>query len=360
MKKNGPIIVAILMALTILALEISFSLDTHSIEPHTFDGTVRIYSDSCEDDNMMGESTVALDSVTSAGLYLSYELDRTFAYYYAGVEFINNELHPIDLSRYSHVDIQIDGGRSNTLRFFVLCDEKGFTKAEDSNSWRHLRKVIVTEPGLKTYSLTLSDFYTPQWWFETYKTSEPLLSKEPLKSVIAVKIESGEGEPTGIQEQIRIKRIRFYTPIPEAVRYIQIVLLILIVIILLFRFGIMKRVQLGKYKPIVLGNLFDEELDKITDYIGDHYQQTDLSLQMVSDACAMHQDKVTALIRQGYGQTFKQYLNRLRLTEAQRLLRSTDRQISEIAFAVGYNSVSHFNRVFKQQFSCTPREFRSE
>ncbi len=121
----------------------------------------------------------------------------------------------------------------------------------------------------------------------------------------------------------------------------------------------MKRVELGKYKPIVLGNVFDEELDIITEYIGNHYSKSELSLGSMSEDCALQSDKITALIRQGYGQTFKQYLNRLRLTEAQRLLRSTDRQISEIAYAVGYNSVTHFNRVFKQFFSCTPREFRS-
>ncbi len=360
MKRNTPIVLAVFLIVIILIIQTAFMIKRYDIIPSTFEGKLITYSDSCIISENGGKSTIEIDSLTPKGVFYSYQLDKSFAYYYAGLQFImpvNGGM--TDLTKYSHVRIDIDGGRSSSVRFFILTDEPDHSIAEDVTTWRHLRQVIPLKDDRGSYTLRMDKFHTPQWWFETFNTSEPLLLNKPLKSVLGLKLESGEGEPVGINESIHVSRIRFYTPVPSTVRSVQTALLIMALLILAFRFGIMKRVQLGKYKPVVLGNLFDEDLELITDYLGSNYSNSELGLSGVAEACAMHHEKVTALIRQGYGQNFKQYLNRLRLTEAQRLLRSTDRQISEIAFAVGYNSVSHFNRVFKQFFSCTPREYRS-
>ncbi len=358
MNNKFPLILALLFLTITLFIQVYFSVHHFDIIPVAFDGDIVSYSDSCTVAKNGGSSEIFVDSVTDDGLFYRYRLNGSFDYYYAGVQFLLPSSSPLDLTKYSHVNIRIDGGRSSTVRFFLLTNEPGISQSDEPTTWRHHREFISTRERKGNYELELSTFNTPQWWYETYGTSEPLLREDPLVELLGVKVESGEGEPTDAMEQIVIKRIRFYTPVPSLFRSVQTALIILSVLLLAFRFGIMKRVQLGKYKPVVLGNLFDAELDAITNYIGENYADSNFSLGDVAEKCSMHQDKVTALIRQGYGQTFKQYLNRLRLTEAQRLLRETDRQISEIAFAVGYNSVSHFNRVFKQYFSCTPREYR--
>ena len=56
--------------------------------------------------------------------------------------------------------------------------------------------------------------------------------------------------------------------------------------------------------------------------------------------------------------TFKQYLNKIRLSEAKRLLKETDRQIADIAYHVGYKNVTHFHRIFKQNEKISPNEYR--
>ena len=56
--------------------------------------------------------------------------------------------------------------------------------------------------------------------------------------------------------------------------------------------------------------------------------------------------------------TFTQYLQQLRIAEAQKLLTETDLGISEIAFRVGYENLSYFNRSFKNQCAMSPREYR--
>jgi YesN/AraC family two-component response regulator len=70
--------------------------------------------------------------------------------------------------------------------------------------------------------------------------------------------------------------------------------------------------------------------------------------------------KIPVLIKNQTNRSFKEYLNTIRLTEAQRLLSETDRQIIEISMAVGYNNISHFNRIFKEKNGKTPREFREQ
>ncbi|MCS5490629.1 helix-turn-helix domain-containing protein [Algoriphagus limi] len=56
--------------------------------------------------------------------------------------------------------------------------------------------------------------------------------------------------------------------------------------------------------------------------------------------------------------TFTQYLLELRINEAQKLLRETDLGIAEIAYQVGFENLSYFNRGFKKITGLTPKEWR--
>ena len=58
--------------------------------------------------------------------------------------------------------------------------------------------------------------------------------------------------------------------------------------------------------------------------------------------------------------TFTGYLNKSRLTEAARLLsENSSAAILEIAYSVGDANVSYFNKLFKEEYGCTPKVFRS-
>jgi AraC-like DNA-binding protein len=56
--------------------------------------------------------------------------------------------------------------------------------------------------------------------------------------------------------------------------------------------------------------------------------------------------------------TFTDYLLHLRINEAQKLLQETELSISEIAYRVGFENLSYFNRSFKRIAGMTPREVR--
>lgn len=60
------------------------------------------------------------------------------------------------------------------------------------------------------------------------------------------------------------------------------------------------------------------------------------------------------------GGTPTAYINGLRLRHAAWLLRSTDRQVLEIAYDCGFENISYFNRLFKAHYQKTPGEYREE
>jgi AraC-like DNA-binding protein len=57
--------------------------------------------------------------------------------------------------------------------------------------------------------------------------------------------------------------------------------------------------------------------------------------------------------------TFTDYLLHLRINEAQQLLQETELGISEIAYRVGFENLSYFNRSFKRIAGKTPRAVRA-
>jgi transcriptional regulator GlxA family with amidase domain len=52
-------------------------------------------------------------------------------------------------------------------------------------------------------------------------------------------------------------------------------------------------------------------------------------------------------------------LRRLRAEEGARLLRESSGSIADVAFSVGFRSVSHFYRCFQERYAMTPAEYRA-
>lgn len=59
------------------------------------------------------------------------------------------------------------------------------------------------------------------------------------------------------------------------------------------------------------------------------------------------------------GKSFKEYLNGVRINQAEKLLLSTDKSVTEVCFACGYNNVSYFISQYKLLRGKTPRFFRN-
>ena len=68
---------------------------------------------------------------------------------------------------------------------------------------------------------------------------------------------------------------------------------------------------------------------------------------------------LSRLVNASYGKTIPQILNQLRVKDAQRLLKETDASIQNIFEESGFNSITTFNRVFKELSGNSPKEYRA-
>ena len=94
-------------------------------------------------------------------------------------------------------------------------------------------------------------------------------------------------------------------------------------------------------------------------FIREHYAE-DLSLSRVSNAANMSTFYFCKLFRKFSSVTFTQFVSRTRIEQAKHLLLNPNLRISEIGYAVGFQSLSHFNRVFKLIAGESPTDFRGK
>jgi len=93
-------------------------------------------------------------------------------------------------------------------------------------------------------------------------------------------------------------------------------------------------------------------------YIDEHSRE-ELSLTKVAKAVNMNANYLSENFKRVTGINFVDYVAHARFEEACRLLHDSDLRISEIAFAVGFQSLSQFNRVFKRFSGESPTQFRA-
>jgi len=93
-------------------------------------------------------------------------------------------------------------------------------------------------------------------------------------------------------------------------------------------------------------------------FIDRNFADASISLDRVAKEVNISPNYLSAIFSQEVGQTLIEYLTVKRINEAKRLLRHTDKLLSEIASEVGYKDSRYFSFVFKKITGCTPSEYR--
>ena len=101
----------------------------------------------------------------------------------------------------------------------------------------------------------------------------------------------------------------------------------------------------------------DERVKRVKDYITANYAQ-DIKLKELADLVCISEDSFSRFFKHKTGRTPNRYLIDYRLGIAARLLLTTHLSVAEIGYSCGFNTLSHFNRLFRESKGCTPSEFR--
>lgn len=96
---------------------------------------------------------------------------------------------------------------------------------------------------------------------------------------------------------------------------------------------------------------------QVISYISTHFQEP-LTLDKIAQELHFNKFYISRVFTSRLHCTFHEYLNRLRLDYAARLLRETDRSIMEIWQEAGFESQKTFNRTFRSCYHMTPSGYR--
>jgi AraC-like DNA-binding protein len=99
------------------------------------------------------------------------------------------------------------------------------------------------------------------------------------------------------------------------------------------------------------------EIWKARKFIEEHSSE-EFSLTKVAQAVNISANYLSEKFKNVTGVNFVEYVARVRFEKACDLLETVDRRISEIAFAVGFQSLSQFNRIFKKLSGTSPTQYR--
>ncbi|MFF2091394.1 response regulator [Paenibacillus sp. NPDC058174] len=94
-------------------------------------------------------------------------------------------------------------------------------------------------------------------------------------------------------------------------------------------------------------------------YMKNHFTRGDLSVSDVAEAIGLSDKYLNLVVKEVTGQTITQWIIRLRMEEAARLLEDPMIKIYELCERIGYADQDYFRESFKKQYGLTPTEFRN-
>ncbi len=113
------------------------------------------------------------------------------------------------------------------------------------------------------------------------------------------------------------------------------------------------RSDLLDYKPM------KDIAEKLKNLIDDMFNEAE-TLNNEIDKLGLSRKRMVEVFKEEYGFTPSNYVNELRYKEATRLLEKTNNEIIDIAYSVGFGSLSAFYKFFKGKANISPAAYRKE
>ncbi|TNE60290.1 MAG: response regulator [Bacteroidetes bacterium] len=102
----------------------------------------------------------------------------------------------------------------------------------------------------------------------------------------------------------------------------------------------------------------DQFVEKVRQAILDNIDDEYYGIQELCRDVAMSRSNLHLKLKSLTGRSTSHFIRAVRLSEAQKMLRTSDMTISEVAFAVGFNDPSYFSRTYREEFGQNPKSAR--
>ncbi len=276
-----------------------------------------------------------------------------------------------DLSRFSSLSFKIRCAPENVVWVGLATFEPGISKPGDYISFRIPSTYVSCNQDWQKVSVDLTRLETPEWWYDKYHID---LSKQNyrLDKVARISFGSSAQSPVDVHSNVRIDELALKG---QDMRYVYsyVAMLLLLWGCFIFWFArqhtktlvnhltdkLQKDRPLVAYQQLSLEPQRDKDKNTILRFMATEYADPELNLETTVSKVGVSRTKINEILKQELGFTFSAYLNKLRLTEAARLLSEEGEvNVAEIAYSVGYRNVSYFNKLFKNEYGCTPRTFK--
>ena len=277
----------------------------------------------------------------------------------------------LDLSSYHKVSFDVQCSQSNILTFNLRTFDSKATNVDDTSSYRLASHWFDCSSTWSTEEINLKTLEVPAWWLDQYGIGIHDRSYS-VDKVLALSFESSRRGPVGTHATVKVSKLTLHSfqwaylgvfAFFCTVTWSGFVVWTLRQYTTSLTKGIQEKISQAKplvaYQKLSMEPYRDKEKSAVLQYIAKEYANPELSMDVLIQHVGVNRKKVNEILREEIGFTFKAYLNKLRLTEAARLLgEQPDANISEIASLVGYKNVTHFNKIFKLEYGCSPGKFK--
>lgn len=101
----------------------------------------------------------------------------------------------------------------------------------------------------------------------------------------------------------------------------------------------------------------NDRIDKVFKYVFSNFEK-EIELEAVSALVCMNKQSFCRFFKSRTQKTFIEFVNSIRIGHACKLITEGEVQIANLAYDCGFNSLSNFNRIFKEIKGVTPSEYR--
>lgn len=112
-------------------------------------------------------------------------------------------------------------------------------------------------------------------------------------------------------------------------------------------------------QPALESNVDFERLRSIITYIELNYENK-ITLDDISSKINLCKEECCRLFKRSMNTSIFDYIIQFRIEKSAKLLKETDKSVTEIAQTVGFNDANHFAKLFKREKGVSPREFRGK